>query len=285
MRGPIPDSFWGMTNLIVLNLRKNRLEGNLSENIEKLKFLEELYLDSNEFTGDIPKGISKLNGLTELILTDNNFSGSIPTDILESKTIAKIRVEKNPLLKGPINPRCGMKVYISGTSLVICGCASIDSPASYYPADDTPLNCLASSYSTKMTLRKRVQVFTRSLGPYIFTCNKDEESHPFQDCINSIGFYCNLKYNTIQTCKDTVNVVSSQLNPFWQAVRKDCGKWGWNDADKIQGSGNCTQSFSELAKQGYYKDEENGEYIEVKISNAFVESVRKNLFDRINQLG
>jgi Leucine-rich repeat (LRR) protein len=74
-----------MTSLQTLNLSENQLAGNLTPRIGDLgNTLIYLNLSDNLFYGWIPDAICKLTKLTSLFLEKNNFSGSIPSEISDT---------------------------------------------------------------------------------------------------------------------------------------------------------------------------------------------------------
>ena len=87
--GEIPNSFFQLGNLTVLDLSQNKLVGSIPREIGELPKLEMLSLWMNSFTGEIPTGItrcvkvlylssSKLRGIEVVDLTLNFLEGSIP---------------------------------------------------------------------------------------------------------------------------------------------------------------------------------------------------------------
>jgi hypothetical protein len=73
------------------------------------------------------------------------------------------------------------------------------------------------------------------------------------------------------------------MNPFWKAVRKDCGKWEWKNSYNVESLGSCDKSFNELLKKAYYlvPDPITGRVERLTLSKEFAESVKKGLWDRI----
>ena len=74
LSGHLPENFYQLPYLRVLNLAYNELEGQLSSRWKKLQSLEEIQLSQNNFTGPIPAGLRKMKSLKSLFLADNGFS-------------------------------------------------------------------------------------------------------------------------------------------------------------------------------------------------------------------
>ncbi|KAJ1695925.1 hypothetical protein LUZ63_012623 [Rhynchospora breviuscula] len=79
LAGQIPEEIWSLEALINLNISQNFLQGRVSEKINGMRSLEYLDLSVNELSGPIPQALSNLAPLHKLNLSYNNFSGRIPT--------------------------------------------------------------------------------------------------------------------------------------------------------------------------------------------------------------
>jgi hypothetical protein len=85
LRGRLPDEIGLLTNLLVLNLKNNYLEGTIPSVIyNKLTNLRLLGLSANEISSTISPDISKLTDLRELHLSDLSLTGEIPADAMKS---------------------------------------------------------------------------------------------------------------------------------------------------------------------------------------------------------
>ncbi|KAJ3669798.1 hypothetical protein LUZ60_010122 [Juncus effusus] len=84
-------------SLIILNLSKNKISGQIPQNIGKLKNLKYLSLAQNNFTGTIPQGPYQLNSLQFLDLSSNHLTGTIPTNLLTLKTLKTLLLNSNKL--------------------------------------------------------------------------------------------------------------------------------------------------------------------------------------------
>ncbi len=92
LSGELPEELGSLSGLTELDLRDNQLGGKLPPELAGLTGLEELYLSNNRFTGALPASLIALSGLTDLWLHDNQFSGELPAELgalpnLESVTI------------------------------------------------------------------------------------------------------------------------------------------------------------------------------------------------------
>ncbi|CAO2044582.1 unnamed protein product [Urochloa humidicola] len=66
-----------LSNLVILDLGWNGLNGKIPNSIGQLKRLEELHLDNNNMSGELPSALSNCSNLTTIILKDNNFQGEL----------------------------------------------------------------------------------------------------------------------------------------------------------------------------------------------------------------
>ena len=75
------DFLWELTKLaglIILNLNRNHISGQIPESISNLQQLSSLDLSSNNLFGPIPPSMLALDSLGFLNLSNNNFFGAIP---------------------------------------------------------------------------------------------------------------------------------------------------------------------------------------------------------------
>ncbi|KAK7381250.1 hypothetical protein VNO78_33797 [Psophocarpus tetragonolobus] len=78
LEGEIPDAVWGMEKLEVLDLEGNLISGYLPLRINGLKNLRVLNLGFNRIGGEIPSSIASLTSLEVLNLAGNGLNGSVP---------------------------------------------------------------------------------------------------------------------------------------------------------------------------------------------------------------
>ncbi|KAF5468455.1 hypothetical protein F2P56_012605 [Juglans regia] len=86
---------------IVINLSRNRFEGEIPEVVGHLKGLNLLNLSHNFLTGPIPFTLANLTGLESLDLSQNKLSGVIPRQLTELTFLSHFNVSHNQLT-GPI---------------------------------------------------------------------------------------------------------------------------------------------------------------------------------------
>ncbi|KAJ1435330.1 Serine/threonine-protein kinase, active site [Sesbania bispinosa] len=78
LEGVIPDEIWGMEKLEVLDLEGNLLSGYLPVRFTGLRNLRVLNLGFNRIVGEIPNSLSSVAGLEVLNLAGNGINGSVP---------------------------------------------------------------------------------------------------------------------------------------------------------------------------------------------------------------
>nr|KYP52546.1 LRR receptor-like serine/threonine-protein kinase RPK2 [Cajanus cajan] len=78
LEGEVPEGIWGMEKLEVLDLEGNLISGYLPFRISGLRNLRVLNLGFNEIVGEIPSSIESLESLEVLNLAGNALNGSVP---------------------------------------------------------------------------------------------------------------------------------------------------------------------------------------------------------------
>lgn len=111
LTGELPETFFDLPYLEVLNFSSNKLSGPLSESIAKFKNIRILSCASNGFTGELPKGLAKLQKIEYINLNVNEFSGAPPAEYSELLD----RMKASPIEKTP--PLYENALYLRGNLL------------------------------------------------------------------------------------------------------------------------------------------------------------------------
>lgn len=120
MGGPIPESYWDMTQLIQMRLESNGFTGPLSEKVGQMVNLDNLSLDSNPITGKVPGTIGKMSKLRDINLNGCMLEGDLPAGIGDAVTIENIRFDDNPKLTGAIPEEWGNIKNLKTLNLASC---------------------------------------------------------------------------------------------------------------------------------------------------------------------
>ncbi|KAE9592865.1 putative protein kinase RLK-Pelle-DLSV family [Lupinus albus] len=96
LNGSIPKSF-AHTSLIILSLLGNRISGSIPAEIGEIANLEELVLENNLLGGPLPPSLGNLSKLNRLLLSANNFTGTIPETFSKLKNLTDFRIGGNSL--------------------------------------------------------------------------------------------------------------------------------------------------------------------------------------------
>ena len=99
--GPIPVGLGELTQLRVLLLSRNQFNGAIPESLGDLRDLIVLYLDGNQLTGSIPASLGNLSQLRYLYLQSNQLSGPIPNTFGNLTGLQDLHLYENRL-QGPI---------------------------------------------------------------------------------------------------------------------------------------------------------------------------------------
>lgn len=100
--GPIPPGTIGrLSELQILSLRSNNINGEFPGDLANLRNLSFLYLQSNNFSGPLPADFSVWKNLTVVNLSGNSFNGSIPLSLQNSTNLVSLNLSNNSL-SGPI---------------------------------------------------------------------------------------------------------------------------------------------------------------------------------------
>jgi len=175
-------------------------------------------------------------------------------------------LNNNTGLTGTFTPKCGTRVSVPNTKVIICGCAAASTPPTIFPPSGTHADCLASG--SALTLAKRTQVssqaYNQAFGGRRYTCHVDyPKKNPFADCTNSMAFLCNTSDTTWNSdgakreiCRTAVNQMYGQMNSYWQEVRKHCGQWSFIQNGQTfvgnSASSSCATANSNLRTNAFY---------------------------------
>ena len=100
LNGTLPGTLQYLTDLSIVSLNGNSLQGAVSgliqsaPAIDKLKHID---LSSNNFTGTIPDIFVFQSPLEKLFLNNNQFNGTIPQSLYSSPSLQKIDLSNNQL--------------------------------------------------------------------------------------------------------------------------------------------------------------------------------------------
>ncbi|XP_069152263.1 receptor-like protein Cf-9 homolog [Solanum lycopersicum] len=105
--GNIPSIIGDLIALRTLNLSHNRLEGHIPASLHQLSVLESLDLSSNKISGEIPQQLVSLKSLEVLNLSHNHLVGCIPKG-KQFDTFENSSYQGNDGLRGfPLSKDCG----------------------------------------------------------------------------------------------------------------------------------------------------------------------------------
>lgn len=97
LEGEIPEELGNLTGLGALNLNGNRFQGNIPPSLSNCTDLQIFDLGNNKFEGKIPVWIEKLKDLEILSLTSNNFEGKIPSQLMRLQNLRILDLSSNCL--------------------------------------------------------------------------------------------------------------------------------------------------------------------------------------------
>ncbi|KAE8782660.1 Receptor-like protein kinase HSL1 [Hordeum vulgare] len=106
MTGEIPESLSSLTELSLLAVSNNMLQGTIPTWIWQHKKLQRLYMFTNSFTGEISPNVTAVN-LVELDVSSNNLAGTIPDDFGRLINLNLLFLYMNQL-HGSIPPSIGL---------------------------------------------------------------------------------------------------------------------------------------------------------------------------------
>ncbi|KAG8643666.1 hypothetical protein MANES_11G059336v8 [Manihot esculenta] len=106
--GPIPRLLCNLTDLVFLDLSKNRLYGSRPSCFNS-SYLHFLFLQKNNLSGPIPHELLRSPNLVALDLRDNNFSGNIPSWIGQFSELQVLSLGGNALHGRIPNQLCELR--------------------------------------------------------------------------------------------------------------------------------------------------------------------------------
>ncbi|KAH7853514.1 hypothetical protein Vadar_003432 [Vaccinium darrowii] len=98
MSGLIPYSLWEIPTLLILDLSKNKLSGNLPHNYKGWGVRSDLLvmrLSSNKLSGILPSSLGNFTSLEELQLNNNNFYGELPLTLRNCSRLIVLNLGEN----------------------------------------------------------------------------------------------------------------------------------------------------------------------------------------------
>ncbi|KAH7854434.1 hypothetical protein Vadar_013790 [Vaccinium darrowii] len=96
--GLIPYSLWEIPTLLILDLSKNKLSGNLPHNYEGWGVRSDLMvmrLSSNKLSGILPSSFGNFTSLEELQLNGNSFYGELPLSLRNCSSLIVLNLGEN----------------------------------------------------------------------------------------------------------------------------------------------------------------------------------------------
>ncbi|XP_004308532.1 PREDICTED: probable LRR receptor-like serine/threonine-protein kinase At3g47570-like [Fragaria vesca subsp. vesca] len=97
LEGSIPTGLGNLVNLLGLLMGENNFTGSIPRDIGKVSRLQEIYLGNNKLYGSIPSSLGNLTELTILHLQGNNLNGSIPSSLGECHQLLELDLSHNNL--------------------------------------------------------------------------------------------------------------------------------------------------------------------------------------------
>ncbi|PPS13850.1 hypothetical protein GOBAR_AA06736 [Gossypium barbadense] len=96
LNGSLPSSL-SQLPLTSLSLLGNRISGPIPREIGDIPTLEGLVLEDNLFSGSLPSNLGNLDRLSRLLLSSNNFTGTIPESFGKLKNLTDFRIDGSSL--------------------------------------------------------------------------------------------------------------------------------------------------------------------------------------------
>lgn len=116
LSGNIPSDIGTLSKLIFLDLSSNQISGSVPSSIWNLNQLVTLDLSGNYLIGQIPFTLVYLTSLTFLSLDSNHFDGVVPAEIGYMQNLTRLNLSDN-FLTGPIPTTIGNLIHLKSLSL------------------------------------------------------------------------------------------------------------------------------------------------------------------------
>jgi len=101
LKGSLPKTLFQMSDLEVIDLHKNKIEGSLQD-FPRNSALQYLALYQNNLRSSIPFSITNLVDLVHLDLSSNQLTGTLPTELGSMKALTYLFLASNTFNSGPI---------------------------------------------------------------------------------------------------------------------------------------------------------------------------------------
>ncbi|CAN1277008.1 Receptor-like protein 9DC3 [Linum perenne] len=116
LSGNIPDRFQESCSLETLDLSKNQLEGSFPKSLSNCTSLKVLDLGNNRLSGSIPETLGKFSALYVLNFSNNAFTGQIPTVLGNLSQLESLDLSNNEL-SGQIPQELARLTFLSALNL------------------------------------------------------------------------------------------------------------------------------------------------------------------------
>lgn len=107
-------------HVFILDLRDNKLQGEIPPEIGDLERLRDLHLSGEGITGQIPPSLVMLPDLQVLDINNTSISGTIPEELANAHSLYWLTLTNNPKLGGTIPPFLGSMKALRFVSLSNC---------------------------------------------------------------------------------------------------------------------------------------------------------------------
>ncbi|XVF70827.1 hypothetical protein PTKIN_Ptkin11bG0193200 [Pterospermum kingtungense] len=169
-----------VTLLMSIDLSNNKFEGEIPEDIGKLKSLEGLNLSHNNLSGCIPASIGNMSSLEWLDLSSNKLVGMIPERLVDLTFLSFFNVSENQLHglipQGKQFNTFGNDSYEGNNGLcgfpISKGCSNIEAPPPNLVEEDGSKSNIAFGWKAVLTGYGCGIVFGLAMGYVIFQTGK-----------------------------------------------------------------------------------------------------------------